>query len=148
MSCPAHNSPTSTNAEVVEVQGLDNSRETSSIPNQKNQKWIYPSERQFYTSLVRKKKEVDPKDLKTIIPVHNLINEQCWSEITKWEKLNGSGCVPKLVRFEGNANTLTPKAFFNSFLGYKKPFDRHDWVIDRCGDEVTYVIDFYRGRKI
>lgn len=25
------------------------------------------------------------------------------------------------------------------------PFDRHDWVVDRCGKEITYVIDFYNG---
>jgi hypothetical protein len=29
--------------------------------------------------------------------------------------------------------------------GYKLPFDRHDWVVDRCGSEVRYVIDFYSG---
>jgi len=29
--------------------------------------------------------------------------------------------------------------------GYKLPFDRHDWVIDRCGTHVRYVIDFYSG---
>ncbi len=29
--------------------------------------------------------------------------------------------------------------------GYKLPFDRHDWVVDRCGQEVRYVIDFYNG---
>lgn len=23
------------------------------------------------------------------------------------------------------------------------PFDRHDWIIDRCGKEVRYVIDYY-----
>jgi hypothetical protein len=28
-------------------------------------------------------------------------------------------------------------------LGGPEPFDRHDWVIDRCGQEVRYVIDFY-----
>lgn len=28
---------------------------------------------------------------------------------------------------------------------YSKPFDRHDWVVDRDGVEVRYVIDFYRG---
>jgi cytochrome c heme-lyase len=31
-------------------------------------------------------------------------------------------------------------------LGYHAPFDRHDWVIDRCGQRVEYVIDFYSGR--
>ena len=26
---------------------------------------------------------------------------------------------------------------------YGLPFDRHDWIVDRCGKEVRYVIDFY-----
>lgn len=30
-------------------------------------------------------------------------------------------------------------------LRYELPFDRHDWVIDRCGTEVRYVIDYYDG---
>ena len=25
------------------------------------------------------------------------------------------------------------------------PFDRHDWVVDRCGNEIRYVIDYYEG---
>ena len=29
--------------------------------------------------------------------------------------------------------------------GFKLPFDRHDWVVDRCGREVRYIIDFYSG---
>lgn len=29
--------------------------------------------------------------------------------------------------------------------GYKLPFDRHDWTVDRCGEEVRYVIDFYNA---
>jgi Cytochrome c/c1 heme lyase len=28
---------------------------------------------------------------------------------------------------------------------YSLPFDRHDWLIDRDGVEVRYVIDFYKG---
>ena len=26
-------------------------------------------------------------------------------------------------------------------------FDRHDWVVDRCGTKIRYVIDFYTGRS-
>ena len=26
---------------------------------------------------------------------------------------------------------------------YELPFDRHDWIIDRCGQQVRYVIDYY-----
>ena len=29
--------------------------------------------------------------------------------------------------------------------GNKRPFDRHDWVVDRCGTDVRYVIDFYES---
>lgn len=29
---------------------------------------------------------------------------------------------------------------------YTPPFDRHDWVVDRCGIKMRYVIDFYTGR--
>ena len=32
-------------------------------------------------------------------------------------------------------------------MGYKPPFDRHDWVVERCGKEVRYLIDFYQGRQ-
>ena len=28
---------------------------------------------------------------------------------------------------------------------YAAPFDRHDWIIDRCGTRVRYIIDFYSG---
>lgn len=29
------------------------------------------------------------------------------------------------------------------FSRYELPFDRHDWVVDRCGREVRYIIDYY-----
>ena len=33
-------------------------------------------------------------------------------------------------------------------MGYQEPFDRHDWVVERCGGEkVEYVIDFYQGKQ-
>jgi cytochrome c heme-lyase len=32
--------------------------------------------------------------------------------------------------------------------GFKLPFDRHDWVVDRCGKEVRYIIDFYSGAPV
>lgn len=30
-------------------------------------------------------------------------------------------------------------------MGYDKPFDRHDWIVDRCGTEQRYILDFYSG---
>lgn len=41
---------------------------------------------------------------------------------------------------------MSPKARVNTLLGYTAPFDRHDWVVDRCGTRVEYIIDFYSGR--
>lgn len=29
---------------------------------------------------------------------------------------------------------------------YQQPFDRHDWLVDRCGHRMRYIIDFYVGR--
>jgi len=40
---------------------------------------------------------------------------------------------------------MSPKARINTLLGYTEPFDRHDWVVDRCGTTIEYVIDFYAG---
>lgn len=65
-----------------------------------------------------------------------------WSTLLKWTRCGG----PKLVSFSGQATALTPKARINSLLGYQPPFDRHDWVVDRCGTKVDYVIDFYAGK--
>ena len=42
---------------------------------------------------------------------------------------------------------MSPRARINTILGYTAPFDRHDWVVDRCGTKVDYVIDFYAGRS-
>lgn len=37
----------------------------------------------------------------------------------------------------------SPLARLRMLLGGPEPFDRHDWTVDRCGQEVRYVIDFY-----
>jgi cytochrome c heme-lyase len=28
---------------------------------------------------------------------------------------------------------------------YQPPFDTHRWLVNRCGTEITYIIDFYTG---
>lgn len=42
---------------------------------------------------------------------------------------------PKLTRFVGRPNDYSPKARLLNVLGYKLPFDRHDWTVNRCGTE-------------
>ncbi len=61
---------------------------------------------------------------------------------------------PKLARFEGKPSTPTPKARLFNMLGWvmperfssHPPFDRHDWYVQRGGENGTihrYVIDYY-----
>ena len=35
-----------------------------------------------------------------------------------------------------------------NLLRYEYPFDRHDWIVDRCGRDVRYVIDYYDGGSV
>lgn len=51
-----------------------------------------------------------------------------------------SGCTPKLKRFTGRPQDYSPKARLLNLLGYKLPFDRHDWIVDRCGREVSLAL--------
>jgi cytochrome c heme-lyase len=73
------------------------------------------------------------------------MNESTWQRVLAWEALHADecGCGPKLLRFLGRPHDLSPLARFALLTGGPAPFDRHDWVVDRCGREVRYVIDFY-----
>jgi cytochrome c heme-lyase len=115
--------------------------------------WVYPSEKQFFDAMKRKGFDAAATDMKTVVPIHNAVNERAWGEILKWEAPYvapaNQGCGgPRLHSFAGlGSATMSPKARINTLLGYTAPFDRHDWVVDRCGTKVEYVIDFYAGRN-
>lgn len=51
----------------------------------------------------------------------------------------------RLKSFGGNATNYSPRARIRQLMGYQLPFDRHDWIVDRCGKDVHYVIDYYDG---
>ena len=55
---------------------------------------------------------------------------------------------PKLKSFGGKAQQFSPRARLRGWLGYEMPFDRHDWIVDRCGTDVRYVIDYYDGGDV
>jgi cytochrome c heme-lyase len=85
--------------------------------------------------------------MKSVVAIHNAVNEQTWRHILFWERLHAHHCkCPKLKRFQGRPKEFSPKALMLNWLGYKLPFDRHDWYVDRCGQEVRYIIDFYSGQ--
>ena len=110
--------------------------------------WIYPSQEMFFAAMKRKGHDAQAADMRTIVPIHNAVNERAWSEIKAWEAGRGSEACggPKLISFAGDSKNLTPRARWKSLMGYRPPFDRHDWVVDRCGKRVDYVIDFYSGK--
>ncbi|KAF9922189.1 Cytochrome c1 heme lyase [Linnemannia zychae] len=109
--------------------------------------WIYPSEQMFFNAMKRKNWNPREEDMKFVVPIHNMVNEMAWKHILRWERLMENSCGgPKLVKFEGKPQEITPKARIRSWMGYTLPFDRHDWVVDRCGKQVTYIIDFYSGQ--
>eukprot|EP00118_Oscarella_pearsei_P004945 m.21983 g.21983 ORF g.21983 m.21983 type:complete len:135 (+) comp28258_c0_seq3:3-407(+) len=63
--------------------------------------------------------------------MHSLCNRECRN--------------PKLKSFGGRAKDYSPRARIRQWMGYELPFDRHDWIIDRCGRDVRYIIDYYDG---
>ncbi|GKT50815.1 putative cytochrome P450 CYP13A1 [Colletotrichum spaethianum] len=160
---PLHSVPTK--------PGLDTEREVSTIPrtatsaypgnsrpsnheqetgaDEATGNWIYPSQKMFFDAMKRKGHDTRAADMATVVPIHNAVNERAWKEIKEWEKpyLEGTACDgPKLHSFLGLSTNMSPKARVNTLLGYTPPFDRHDWIVDRCGTQVEYVIDFYAGR--
>jgi cytochrome c heme-lyase len=90
--------------------------------------WVYPSEQQFFLAMMRKHAAKmysadmpapNPEDMKTIVPIHNAVNERAWYELMKWEEGQGGekcGGV-RLVSFKGRPKDRTPKAWLNVALG-------------------------------
>lgn len=133
-------------------------RQVSSIPkvtdDGKDDFWVYPSQQMFWNAMLRKgwrweKDELQPQDMDNIIKIHNANNEQAWQEVLKWEALHFHECKhPKLKSFGGKATQYSPRARFRALMGYELPFDRHDWIVDRCGTDVRYIIDYYDGGMV
>lgn len=137
---------------------LPTERQVSSIPkvteDGKPDFWVYPSQQMFWNAMLRKgwrweKDELKQEDMDNIIKIHNANNEQAWQEVLKWEALHYHECSkPRLKSFGGKATAYSPRARFRALLGYELPFDRHDWIVDRCGQEVRYIIDYYDGGMV
>jgi cytochrome c heme-lyase len=47
--------------------------------------WIYPSERMFFDAMKRKGHDPRATDMRTVVPIHNAVNERAWAEIKAWE---------------------------------------------------------------
>ncbi|KAL3267808.1 hypothetical protein HHI36_006940 [Cryptolaemus montrouzieri] len=138
---------------------LPTDRQVSTIPKAickegESPFWVYPSQQMFWNAMLRKgwrwkDDDLRQKDMDDIIKIHNANNEQAWLEVLKWEALHARECrSPKLKSFGGKASDYSPRARIRWLMGYELPFDRHDWIVDRCGKEVRYVIDYYDGGPV
>jgi cytochrome c heme-lyase len=134
--------------------------------------WLNPSANQLYRSLLRKDKAIQAEDAPAVATVHVAVTDNTWGEILTYEDLHkksavgaNSGiqiCMTSLLsqlmsallllrqcpsvslsRFQGMDGIYSFKAKLMKPLFGMKPFDRHDWFVDRCGKEVKYVIDYY-----
>lgn len=110
-------------------------------------RWTYPSEQMFFNAMKRKGWKPREEEMSTVVSIHNAVNERTWIEVMRWEKLfHGDECDnPKLLKFMGRPKDPSPKSRVKVLMGYKKPFDRHDWIVDRCGTHLRYIIDYYEG---
>jgi len=136
---------------------LSTHRVSSSIPKfapkgEVDKTWQYPSPQMFWNAMTRKgwrwqDDEPTQKDMNDIINIHNVNNERAWQEVLLWERTFHQDECPwdkiKLKKFSGKAKDFSWRAKIRGYMGHDMPFDRHDWIIDRCGKERTYVIDYY-----
>ena len=123
-----------------QTTSLSIERELSSIPRgDVDGNWEYPSPQQMYNAMLRKGYDDTPEDaVESMVAVHNFLNEGAWGEIVDWERRFSRGlghgweacrrgeegfretadrianrhdiAPPKLLRFQGRPNDLTPKA--------------------------------------
>ena len=130
---------------------LPRERTASSIPRgDADRNWEYPSPQQMYNAMLRKGYDDTPQDaVESMVAVHNFLNEGAWSEIVEWERRFAPGLVygwrackkgeegsmtkldmvesekgaprPRLVRFQGRPNEMTPKAKILQLLGQIYP---------------------------
>jgi len=134
------------------VSSIPKGDETPHHQKETNRKWVYPSEQMYYNAMKRKGWDPREEDMPAVVAIHNFVNEEGWRRVCKWEAMH-SNHEPRLIRFQGDATKLSPRARLNGLLGYSLPFDRHDWVVGRPGpqgaeQEVRYVLDYYSGAPV
>ncbi|GAB5370654.1 hypothetical protein AAMO2058_001511600 [Amorphochlora amoebiformis] len=99
--------------------------------------WVYPSPKMFWNAMDRKGKHPErynPEDISGVVRIHNFVNEK----------------GPTLTSFKGKYDQLSGKGFLNKYIPgmLGAPFDRHDWVVNRCGKTVRYVLDYYKDPNL
>ena len=50
--------------------------------------WVYPSEQMFFNAMRRKGWTPEEDDMKSVVSIHNAVNERCWREILAYEAMH------------------------------------------------------------
>lgn len=75
-------------ADEKERKPANNEQETAADKASGN--WVYPSEEMFFNAMKRKKFDPRAEDMRSIVPIHNAVNERAWKEIKEWEEGRGA----------------------------------------------------------
>jgi cytochrome c heme-lyase len=51
----------------------------------------------FFDAMRRKNWDPKEVDMKTVVPIHNAVNERAWSQILEWEKGRGDAVYVSLI---------------------------------------------------
>lgn len=144
---PTNQMPANPNQKPAPGQAapLSTDRVASGIPKGGTaaETWTYPSPQMFWNALVRKGKAEGAKeeDMEVVVAIHNNMNENTWRQVLEWERLHsqaaeekgdGDGApLPRLSRFMGKPDDLSPKAWVKSVFGCVRC-----WNVNVLGDGV------------
>jgi cytochrome c heme-lyase len=85
---------------------------------------VFQSQGIFFTS-ARPVFWCQEDDVNAMVAIHNNMNERTWRDILVWEGMHCQECSdPRLLRFTGRPDDLSPKARLRMLLGQSAPFDR------------------------
>lgn len=145
---PNNNMPIQPSQEPQPYQNIELSKERKQSGIKKggtDGTWAYPSEQMFYNALLRKNKarNIQEYDMEYVIRIHNGTNERAWKNVLEWEKYQTYCSEPSLLKFYGNPQAKSIRGMFYKYILRRDHFDRHDWIIDRCGKQIRYILDFY-----
>jgi cytochrome c heme-lyase len=142
-SRPEYANPDSPDFDPDEIVPAHRIPATGRGNSEDGKEWLNPSGGQLFRALKRKNKPIEKEEGLEVAVVHQFVTRSTWNAILEYENLHMEQCpTPKLHSFVGKDGIFSPKAKLMSWFGVV-PFDRHDWVVDRCGKEVRYIIDYY-----
>eukprot|EP00042_Codosiga_hollandica_P020768 m.69080 g.69080 ORF g.69080 m.69080 type:complete len:195 (-) comp50034_c0_seq1:1142-1726(-) len=142
IDAPASDSPEDAiPASIIPAAGRGNSED--------GKHWLNPSANQLHRALQRKDKPIEQADALAVAHMHEMITNGTWDAILEYEAFHAEQCDnPRLSRFHGMDGRYSPKARIMNLFGVNLPYDRHDWIVDRCGKEVRYTIDYYDRNSV